>query len=190
MLNDCSKSTSICHNLHDDISLINLNTFIAFSNSTWFMNETWFPMPADFYRDSLLKSIDDENNLQFEVEKDEYGKHQVGNYLNHYTKYDCDNRNLHKYKVIDFPIYANDHFSIAFLVNFSTLITEEHHPQSRDFKPHIFYCNSSDGISGHEIKYIATNIRFLMQDYCIYNNLQLNKKLNADSLPATEITEN
>ena len=128
MLNACLGSTSICHNLHDDISLINLHTFIAFSNSNWFLNETWFPMPANFYCDSLLKSLDDENGQVFDVDTDQYRKHQVGNYLNQYTKYDCDNRNLHKYKVIDFPIFANDHFSIAFLVYFSTLIRDEHRP--------------------------------------------------------------
>ena len=92
MLNDCSKSTSICHNLYDDISLINLHMFIAFSNSTWFMNEAWFPMPANFYRDSLLKSLDDEDGHEFEVKKDQYRKHQVRNYLDHYTKYDCNNK--------------------------------------------------------------------------------------------------
>ena len=133
-------------------------------------------MPANFYCDSLLKSLDDENGHEFEVDKDQYRKHQVGNYLNHYTKYDCNNRNLHKYKVIDFPIYANDHFSIAFLVHFSTLIIDKHHLQSRDFKLHIFYCNPCGSKSGHEMTYIATNIRFFMEDYCIYNNLQVNKK--------------
>ena len=130
-----------------------------------------------FYRDFLLKSLDDEDGHEFEVDKDQYRKHQVGNYLNHYTKYNCNNRNLHKYKVIDFPIYANDHFSIAFLVHFSTLIRDEHCPQSRDFKPHIFYCNPSDGKSGHEMTYIATNIRFFMQDYCVYNDIHLKKTI-------------
>ena len=72
-------------------------------------------------------------------------------------------------------------------MNFSTLIRDEHRPQSLDSKPHIFYCNSSDGISGHEMKYIATNIRFFMQDYCVYNGIHLKKQLNADSLLATEI---
>ena len=122
MLNARLGSTSICHNLHDDISLINLHTFIAFSNSNWFLNETWFPMPANFYRDSLLKSLDDKDRHEFEVKKDQYGKHQVGNYLDHYTKYNCNNRNLHKYKVIDFPIYAKDHFFNCFfgaLFNFN-----------------------------------------------------------------------
>ena len=35
--------------------------------------------------------------------------------------------------------------------------------------------------------YIATNIRFFMQDYCLYNNVHLKKRVNAISLPATEI---
>ena len=126
-----------------DHCMMDFDTILLFSKMTIFKDMKWFPLPSQFYGKFLT-----ETNIDIPM---------IDDFLSRFTNYDPTQRNLHMYRVLEFPIFINEQVSVAFLFNFQSFSVQQHNE-----KAIIFYCNPMSNAIDHGLEKVGDNIRRFM----------------------------
>ena len=148
---------------YSHIDLATQFTFSKKDDSKW-----WCPLPASFYR-TIVRN-------KYEKDGDE-----INNILNRNQM--LGTGDLLDYKVIDFVIWGNNHFSRVLAIN-ASFILEPFYSFKRgdddEEKAFMIHTNSMVGLKAHDTVKVAQNIRTFLNEYTQEHGLSTIRKYNAN----------
>lgn len=135
-------------------------------------NKCWCPLPASMY----------EKMLRNKYEKDG----EIDKILNRNQMIGVKDGNLLEFKVIDFLIWGNNHYSRVFVINASKVLEAGYSFNSSDDDEAIaimIHTNSMVGLPAHDTPKVGKSIRRFLNEISAVHAGSSIRKYNLNSLP-------
>ena len=164
------NTTSDKYKLYGGYSHIDCATEFTFSKKD--DNKCWCPLPASMY----------EKMLRNKYEKDG----EIDNILNRNQMIGVKDGDLLKFKVIDFLIWGNNHYSRVFVINASKVLEAGYSFSSSDDDEAIaimIHTNSMVGLPAHDTPKVGKLIRRFLNEHSAVHAGSSIRKYNLNSLP-------
>ena len=155
----------LCYGGYSHLDLASQFTFSKKDDSNW-----WCPLPASIYEKIVRKKYERDS--------------EIDNILNRNQM--IGDGALLKFKVIDFVIFGNNHFSRVYVIN-AWLILEPCYSfkggDDGEEKAFMIHTNSMDGLPAHDTVKIGKNIIRFLNEYILEHKISNIRKYNKSVLP-------
>ena len=155
----------LCYGGYSHLDLASQFTFSKKDDSNW-----WCPLPASIYEKIVRKKYERDS--------------EIDNILNRNQM--IGDGALLKFKVIDFVIFGNNHFSRVYVINASFILELGYSFKSGDDgeeKAFMIHTNSMDGLPAHDTVKIGKNIIRFLNEYILEHKISTIRKYNKSVLP-------